>query len=178
MPAMEVDATMRLVDAALLGTLYDRARMVGRAVDGTRALCRPWLDPGDSFVLGRVEIGLRDGVVALAGQDRDLVATPAGRQRLEDELCRPLDGRPCHQFRVLQEQLRLCFIGLLPPERRALLAARMRQDRQRCLSCLGERGERLPDGPERRLVLERRRMMAAETAVLDQRLAALGLPSA
>jgi hypothetical protein len=171
---MNVDVTSQLVDTALLGTVYERARMLGRAIDATRTLCHPWLDPADSFVVGRVEAGLRDGWVALCAGERDLAATERGRLRFEDELCRSL-GHACHPQRVLQEQLRLCFLDRLPPERRALLAMELRRDRRRCLVCLGTRLESLADGPERRLIQERRRLMEEETRALDRRLAALGL---
>jgi hypothetical protein len=171
---MNLDVTSQLVDTALLGTVYDRARMLGRAIETARTLCHPWLDPADSFLVGRVEAGLHQGWVVLCAGERDLAATEQGRQRFEDELCRPLE-RACHPQRVLQEQLRLCFLDQLPAERRALLAAELRQDRRRCLVCLGTRLESLADGPERRLIQERCRLMEEETRALDQRLAALGL---
>ncbi len=171
---MNLDVTSQLVDAALLGTVYERARRLGRALDAARALCRPWIEPADPFLVGRIEAGLRQGRVVLGDGERDLAATQQGRQWFEEELCRPLP-RACHPQRVLQEQLRLCFLDQLPAGRRGLLAAELRQDRRRCLACLETRLESLPDGPERRLIQERRRLMEEETRALDRRLAAFGL---
>jgi hypothetical protein len=171
---MDGDVTAQLVDAALLGAVYDRERSFGHAIEAARTLCRPWLEPSDMFLVARAEAGLRQGLVALAHADRDLTATEAGRLHFEDALCRPLE-RACHQHRVLQEQLRLCFIGQVPAHRRPALAAQMRRDRQRCLVCLGTRLEALGDGPERRLIRERRQLMEEESQALDRRLAALGL---
>jgi hypothetical protein len=178
---MNADVTAHLVDTALLGTLYARPRPLPRVLDGTRALCQPWIDPADSFLVGRVEAGLRAGWMCLRERDAPrgttasgLCATEDGRQRFEAELCRPL-ARACHPHRVLQEQLRLSFIGQLPMRRQVQLAIELRQDRRRCLACLGNRLETTGDGPERRLIHERRRQLEEEARALDRRLRELGL---
>ena len=179
---MNGDITSGLVDTAILGTMYDRRRALVRVVEGARSLCRPWLDPSDSFLVGRVELALQEGWVALCHAEEHrghtvehLEPTDPGRRYFEDLLSRPL-ARACHQHHFLQEQLRLCFIDQLPLEQRMLLAAQLRQDRQRCMVCMGTRLETLPDGPERRLIRSRRQSMEEEAAALDRRLTALGLP--
>ncbi|WP_191059178.1 hypothetical protein [Geminicoccus harenae] len=178
---MDADVTSHLVDTALLGTLYARPRPLPRVLDGTRALCQPWIDPADAFLVGRVEAGLRAGWMCLREPDAPTATTPAGlhatehgRQRFEAELCRPL-VRACHPHRVLQEQLRLSFIDQLPMDRQVQLAIELRQDRRRCLVCLGNRLETIGDGPERRLAQERRRQLEVEASALDRRLRELGL---
>jgi hypothetical protein len=183
LPDMDADVTSHLVDTALLGTLYARPRPLPRVLDGTRALCQPWIEPADAFLVGRVEAGLRAGWMRLREPEEDphadaaaarLHATEDGRQRFETGLCRPL-VRACHPHRVLQEQLRLSFIGQLPMRRQVQLAIELRQDRRRCLACLGSRLETIGDGPERRLVQERRRQLEEEAGALDRRLRELGL---
>ena len=141
----------------------------------TRTVCQPWLEPSDSVLVMRAEAAVRQSWIELAGDGHELAATAKGRRQFEDALCRPL-VRACHRHRVVQEQLRLCFIDQLPPEHRFLLAAQMRRDRRRCLVCLGTRLETLPDGPERRLFQARRQQMEEETSALDRRLTGLGLP--
>jgi hypothetical protein len=171
---MNGDVTERLVDTALIGAVYERDRLFPRALEMVRALCHPWLEPSDAFLVARAEVGLRQKWMVLAQAERDLAATADGRRYFEGELCRPL-GPACHQHRFLQEQLRLCFIGQLSPQRRLLLATQMRQDRRRCLVCLGTRLEALPDGPERRLIRARRQLMEEEALALDRRLVDLGV---
>ncbi len=180
---MDADVTSHLVDTALLGTLYARPRPLPRVLNGARALCQPWLDPADAFLVGRVEAGLRTGWMCLREPDAShrtgaaaagLHATEDGRERFEALLCRPL-VRACHPHRVLQEQLRLSFIDQLPMARQVQLAIELRQDRRRCLACLGNRLETTGDGPERRLIQERRRQLEEEAGALDRRLRELGL---
>jgi len=180
---MDADVTSHLVDTALLGTLYARPRSLPRVLDGTRALCQPWIDPADAFLVGRVEAGLRTGWMRLRESDAPpdtgtaaagLYATEDGRQRFEAELCRPL-MRACHPHRVLQEQLRLSFIDQLPMRRQVQLAIELRQGRRRCLACLDSRLETIGDGWERHLLQERRRQLEESAGGLDRRLRGLGL---
>jgi hypothetical protein len=171
---MDEDVTGLLIDTALLGAVYEHGRRLPRAIEMARTVCQPWLEPSDSVLVMRTEAAVRQSWIELADEGHELAATAEGRRQFEKALCRPL-VRACHSHRVVQEQLRLCFIDQLPREHRFLLAAQMRRDRQRCLVCLGTRLEMLPDGPERRLFRARRQQMEEEAMALDRRLADLGL---
>lgn len=172
---MDADLTVVMLDTALMGSVYDRNRDIDGTLDVARSLCSPWLDPSDSVLVARVERQLQAGRVKLVSPDDGLTLTKRGRSAFEDELCRPIPGRACHQHRLLHEQLRLAFLDHLPAERRRQVAAQLVAERRQCLACLGRRLDLLGDGPERRLVSERHRLMEDETLALGRRLASRGL---